>query len=147
MKLEIYDPPMCCSSGVCGPRVDPVLPRFAADLEWMKVQGVAVSRYNLAQQPSAFAENEAVQAALAEDETCLPLVLVEGTIRFRRTYPTRSELAVALCAALRTGNEIPELKAPALEELAGRREKEETPAARTCCGPQDSGSPEAKGCG
>ena len=50
-KLEVFDPPMCCSSGVCGPKVDPVLPRFAADLEWMKSQGVAVSRYNLAQLP------------------------------------------------------------------------------------------------
>ena len=35
-KVQVYDPPMCCSSGVCGPNVDPVLPRFAADLEWLK---------------------------------------------------------------------------------------------------------------
>jgi hypothetical protein len=48
-KLEIYDPPMCCSSGVCGPSVDPVLPRFAADLDWISQRGVAVERYNLSQ--------------------------------------------------------------------------------------------------
>ena len=40
-KLAVYDPPMCCSTGVCGPAVDPVLPRVAADLDWLKRQGVA----------------------------------------------------------------------------------------------------------
>lgn len=93
MILEVFDPPMCCSSGVCGPKVDPVLPRFAGDLEWVKSQGVAVKRYNLAQQPMAFADNEVVRKALTEDENCLPLVLVEGRIVSRAKYPTRAELA------------------------------------------------------
>lgn len=31
---QVYDKPMCCATGVCGPQVDPVLPRFAADLDW-----------------------------------------------------------------------------------------------------------------
>ncbi|MDH3390414.1 MAG: arsenic metallochaperone ArsD family protein, partial [Desulfobulbaceae bacterium] len=30
--IEIYDPPMCCPTGVCGPNVDPELVQFAADL-------------------------------------------------------------------------------------------------------------------
>ncbi len=38
--LQVFDRPMCCSTGVCGPSVDPVLPRFAADLDWLKGQGV-----------------------------------------------------------------------------------------------------------
>ena len=37
-KLTVYDPPMCCSTGVCGPAVDPVLPRVTADLDWLKRQ-------------------------------------------------------------------------------------------------------------
>jgi arsenite methyltransferase len=93
MTLDVFDPPMCCSSGVCGPKVDPVLPRFAADLDWLRGQGVAVTRYNLAQQPMAFAENAAVKAALTEDENCLPLTLVEGAIVCRGRYPARRELA------------------------------------------------------
>ncbi len=56
-KVQIYDKPMCCSTGVCGPEVDPVLPRFAADLDWLKSQGHAVERFNLAQQPAAFVAN------------------------------------------------------------------------------------------
>ena len=47
IKVQVFDPAMCCSTGVCGPSVDPVLPRFAADLEWLKSKGVQVERYNL----------------------------------------------------------------------------------------------------
>jgi hypothetical protein len=93
-KLEIFDPPMCCPSGVCGPSVDPVLPRFAADLDWLKQQGVNVARYNPAQEPQAFAGNPVVTAALAaEPEKALPLVLLDGRIVSRGAYPSRQELA------------------------------------------------------
>ncbi len=50
-KLQVFDPAMCCSTGVCGPSVDPTLPRFAADLEWLQSKGVQVERYNLARDP------------------------------------------------------------------------------------------------
>jgi hypothetical protein len=43
---------MCCSTGVCGPGVDPQLARFAADVAWLQGQGVTVERFNLAQQPA-----------------------------------------------------------------------------------------------
>jgi len=92
-KLEVFDPPMCCPSGVCGPEVDPVLPRFAADLHWLAGQGVHVARYNLSQQPQAFVGNPLVKAALAEGgNASLPLIVVDGQIVTRGTYPTREEL-------------------------------------------------------
>ena len=56
-KLAVYDPPMCCSTGVCGPAVDPVLPRVTADLDWLRRQGIEVERFNLSQQPQAFVAN------------------------------------------------------------------------------------------
>ena len=93
MKIEVFDPPMCCSSGVCGPKVDPVLPRFAADVEWIKGQGIKIVRYNLAQQPIAFAENDTVKSAMEADEQCLPLILVDGLIVSSGMYPDRQELA------------------------------------------------------
>ncbi len=93
-KLQVFDPAMCCSSGVCGPSVDPTLPRFAADLEWLKSKGVAVERYNLAQQTAAFAANAVVKQSLnAHGTKCLPLILVDGEIVASGGYPSRSELA------------------------------------------------------
>ena len=93
-KLQVYDPPMCCATGVCGPNVDPVLPRFMADLHWLANEGVAVERYNLAQDPQAFAANEAVKNALSiEGNECLPLIVVNGMIASRACYPSREELA------------------------------------------------------
>lgn len=65
-KLEVFDPPLCCSTGVCGPSVDPALVQFAADLHWLANQKAAVERYNLAQQPEAFAANEIVKTALRQ---------------------------------------------------------------------------------
>jgi len=94
MKIEVYDPPMCCSTGVCGPSVDPELVRFAADLDWLKRQGVGVERYNLSQQAAAFAGNPVVKKALAKDgNDCLPLTVADGAIVCKSRYPTREMLA------------------------------------------------------
>lgn len=93
-RLEIFDPPMCCSTGACGPVVDPVLPRFVADLHWLAHEGVEVKRYNLAQEPQAFAANASVKAALTEHgNECLPLLAVNGQIVSHGVYPDRSKLA------------------------------------------------------
>jgi hypothetical protein len=94
-KIKIYDPPLCCATGICGPSVDPVLVRFAADLEWMKKKGIEIERYNLAQQPDKFASSELVKQAMSlAGELCLPLVVVEGKVVSRNKYPEREELAM-----------------------------------------------------
>lgn len=90
-KVRIYDRPMCCSTGVCGPQVDPVLPRFASDLEWLKSQGHQVERFNLAQQPQEFAANRQVQQLLESEGTdCLPLVIVDDRVVSRGEYLSRA---------------------------------------------------------
>jgi hypothetical protein len=92
--IQVFDKPMCCSSGVCGPDVDPVLPRFAADLQWLKSQRVQVERFNLAQQPEAFMQNPEVHRVLVtQGTTCLPLIVIDGRIVSRREYPSREMLA------------------------------------------------------
>jgi AhpD family alkylhydroperoxidase len=94
MKLEVFDPAMCCSTGVCGTNPDPALARFAADLEWLNGQGTQVERFNLSQQPGTFAERELVRAALTEGgETVLPVILLEGRAVSQGRYPSRQELA------------------------------------------------------
>jgi arsenite methyltransferase len=93
-SVQVYDKPMCCSTGVCGPEVDPVLPKFAADLDWLKSQGHNVERYNLAQQPQAFIENKSIHHLLSTAGTdCLPVVVVDGEIVSQTVYPSREDLA------------------------------------------------------
>ncbi len=92
--LEVFDPAMCCSTGVCGPQVDPKLVHFAADLDWLKSRGLDVRRYNLARQPAEFARNAAVAKLLADAGTAaLPALLVDGVLVSQGRYPDRAELA------------------------------------------------------
>ena len=92
-KLQVYDPPMCCSSGVCGPAVNPELARFSSDLDWLKRQGVEVERHNLSSRPGAFVQQRAVMESLKnEGNDCLPLIVLNGLIVSKGIYPTRSEL-------------------------------------------------------
>lgn len=92
--LSVYDPAMCCSTGVCGPDVDPELVRFTADLDWVTAQGVEVERFNLAQQPGAFVSEAAVKEALENrGDAALPMVLVDRRTVMSGAYPTRDELA------------------------------------------------------
>ncbi len=92
-KVQVFDPAMCCSTGVCGPVVDPALVRFASDLEWLKESGVEVERFNLSQEPAAFVGNPVVADALRGRTDALPLVLVDGKIVAQGSYPERDALA------------------------------------------------------
>lgn len=95
--LQVFDAPMCCSTGVCGPEVDPALVHFAADVEWLKRQGVVVLRYNPAQEPNAFVTNHAVRRALQQfGSKCLPLVLWGEETLASGAYPDRDALGRAL---------------------------------------------------
>lgn len=87
---------MCCSTGVCGPSVDPLLATFAADVEWLTAQGVTVVRHNLSQDPQAFVSNTRVLDLMQREGTeCLPIVLVNGEELGHGAYPRREELARA----------------------------------------------------
>ncbi len=93
-KMQVFDPAMCCSTGVCGPAVDPTLPRFAADVEWLQSKGVEVERFNLAQQLAAFSAAPKVKQALNSHGTkSLPMILVDGEVKASGGYPNRAELA------------------------------------------------------
>ena len=94
VKVEIFDPAMCCSTGVCGTDVDPTLSRFAADAEWLAAQGVAVSRATLAQEPGKFVANLLVRGALEAMGTgALPAIVVDGVLKSTGAYPARAQLA------------------------------------------------------
>ena len=93
--VKVFDPAMCCSTGVCGTDVDPTLSRFAADLEWLTGLGVQVERASLSQEPEKFVASEAVRNALdTEGTAALPAIMVNGVLTSKGRYPARSELAM-----------------------------------------------------
>lgn len=92
--IQVFDPALCCSTGVCGVEVDQALVDFSADVDWARSRGAKIERFNLAQQPMAFAENAAVRGALERSgEAALPLIVRDGQIVLSGRYPTRDELA------------------------------------------------------
>jgi hypothetical protein len=94
--ITVYDPPMCCS-GVCGPDIDPILPRFAGLLAQLQGRGIALQRYNLAHQPLEFVRNPTVKALLEQEgPAVLPLIFVDNEMVFKGRYPEQHERAALM---------------------------------------------------
>jgi hypothetical protein len=121
-NVEVFDPAMCCTTGVCGPSVDPALARFAGDLEWLAGHGVTVARATLSQEPEKFMACSLIRDAVStQGEAALPAVLVDGKLRSTGRYPGRAELAG--WAGITLSQPVP--------VAAGIRE---LPQAGSCCG-------------
>lgn len=90
-KIEIYDPAMCCATGVCGPSVDPDLLRVATVVDALNKQGADVKRYNLANEPQAFVNNPIISKLLNEDNDVLPVTLVDGEVVKTKSHLTNEE--------------------------------------------------------
>jgi hypothetical protein len=98
-RVELYEPAMCCQTGVCGPSVDQQLIDVREDLRWAESQGAQVARHNLASDPDAFVANPKVTGLMAAfGEPALPVLVVDGDIAIHGRYPSRSELADLLTA-------------------------------------------------
>ena len=60
-KVSLYEPAMCCDTGVCGPGVDTELLRVSSIIQTLeKADGVEVESFNLKGNPAAFIENEKI---------------------------------------------------------------------------------------
>lgn len=92
--IRVYEPALCCNTGVCGDDVDQSLVTFTADLTYLSGEGVDISRHNLANDPMAFANDETVRTFLqVAGSEGLPLTTVDGVTVMTGTYPTRAQLA------------------------------------------------------
>jgi Arsenical resistance operon protein ArsD len=92
--IEVFEPALCCNTGVCGEDVDQALVTFSADMDWVGSQGGQITRQNLAGEPMAFAENDSVRQFLQlAGSRGLPLVLVDGVTALTGRYPDRAQLA------------------------------------------------------
>lgn len=93
-KVEIFDPALCCPTGVCGPSVDPELTRVATTIFLLDKKGYDIKRYNLGTEPAIFVENIEVNKLLhAKGPDSLPITLVDGKVVKEGKYPTNDEFA------------------------------------------------------
>lgn len=91
-QIVIYEPPMCCSTGLCGPSIDPELLRVATVINKLKSQGASIERHNLRNNPKAFVQNLLVRKALNEKgSSVLPITMVNGKIVKTGAYLTNEE--------------------------------------------------------
>lgn len=125
--ITVYDPAMCCSTSICGAEVDQRLVDLAADLDWLKAQGVRVQRFGLSREPAEFAANDTIRQIMQGSEgDDLPVFLVDGSFKAKARYPARAELA----------------------EWVGIAEDAAAPAhqASACCGAASKQSAVSSGC-
>ena len=95
-KIEVYDPPMCCSTGVCGTKVDEKLIEFASALKTLSGSGVVVERFNMGQTPQAFIDNIKVKELLTgKGQNALPFIFVNGELKWSGKIPPARELLKA----------------------------------------------------
>ena len=93
-KIEVFEPALCCATGVCGEDVDQALVKFSADMDYLRSRGGDIARYNLASEPQAFADNDSAKTFLhVSGSAGLPLILVDGVTAMTGRYPDRAQLA------------------------------------------------------
>ncbi|WIV10458.1 arsenite efflux transporter metallochaperone ArsD [Proteiniborus sp. MB09-C3] len=91
-KMVIFDPAMCCPTGVCGPSVDPELLRVSRVINRLKRNNVEVERHNLTGNPQIFIDNKVINEILnKEGVEILPVTMVDGVIVKTKSYPTDEE--------------------------------------------------------
>lgn len=93
-KMIIFDPAMCCSTGVCGPAVNPDLLRVSTAINRLKNKGIFVERYNLTTTPQAFVDNSIINGLLNRDGIdILPVTILDGKVVKTKQYPTNAEFS------------------------------------------------------
>ena len=98
--VELFDPPMCCSTGVCGPTVDQALLDVNQMVLELQAAGVQVARYQMTSHPNAFANNPDVMRLVRERQlAALPIVVVRGRVLASGRYPSAAEVKAALNGA------------------------------------------------
>lgn len=93
--LEIFEPAMCCSTGVCGPSVDKELLRISLIFNKLEnIDDIVINRYNLSSSPQEFIDNQVINKIINENGVeDLPVTIVDGIVVKREKYPTNSELS------------------------------------------------------
>lgn len=96
-KMIIFDPAMCCPTGVCGPSVDKNLLRVSTIISRLEKKGITVERHNLTNNPKIFVDNKVVNKMLMDGGVdVLPITMLNGKVVKTKEYPTTEEFVKML---------------------------------------------------
>ena len=92
-EMQIFEPALCCETGVCGASVDPELLRITTVLDRLKKNGIIIKRFNLNRSPMEFVTNQTINTFINQKGVdALPCVMVDGNIVIEGRYPTNEEI-------------------------------------------------------
>lgn len=93
VKIRIYEPGMCCPTGLCGPSIDPETMRITTAINTLEKNKIDIKRFNLTSNPDEFVNNKIINDLLInEGEEIFPVTLVNDEITKKGNYPTNDEL-------------------------------------------------------
>lgn len=115
-KMILYEPAMCCPTGLCGVGVNSELLRISTVLANLKKHGIQVERYNLSNAPQEFMRNAAVHQLLSKGVDILPVTVLDGKVVITKRYPTNDEFVSMLNVP---GSYLGENKAKATPQNSG----------------------------
>ncbi len=96
-SVEIFDPPMCCPTGLCGPTLDQTLLDVNEMILSLQAENVQVARYQMTGHPQAFLNNADVMRLVREKQmAALPITVVQGKVIKVGEYPTLMEIKTNL---------------------------------------------------
>ncbi|MGB8644965.1 MAG: arsenite efflux transporter metallochaperone ArsD [Anaerolineae bacterium] len=97
VPVEIFDPPLCCPTGMCGPTIDPVILDVNEMIVMLENEGIHVARYQMASHAQAFVNNREVFRLIREKQlAALPITVVRGQILQVGAYATLAQVRAAL---------------------------------------------------
>lgn len=94
--MKIYEPAMCCPTGLCGVSVDPELLRISTVLNTLEKKGAPVERFNLTSAPMEFVTTKVISEHLMKDAESLPITTLDGEIVMTGRYPSNDEFVTML---------------------------------------------------
>ena len=98
--VEIFDPPMCCPTGLCGPTLDQTLLDVSEMILALQRDNLRVERYQMTSHPNAFLANTEVMKLVREKQMeALPITVVHGKVIKAGAYPTLTEIKANLIGA------------------------------------------------
>lgn len=97
--VEMFDPPMCCPTGLCGPSLDQALLDVNEMIMSLQRENLRVERYQMTSHPNAFLANADVMKLVREKQMeALPISVVRGQVIKVGVYPSIDEIRAALKA-------------------------------------------------